>query len=30
MLVEQALEEGPVVMTRDPLVQQYPVPTLSA
>ncbi len=30
MLVAQALEEGLVVMTRDPLVQQYPVPTLSA
>ena len=28
MLVGQALEEGLVLITRDPLVQQYPVPTI--
>jgi PIN domain nuclease of toxin-antitoxin system len=30
MLVAQALEEGLVLMTRDPLVQQYAVPTMPA
>ena len=28
MLVGQAIEEGLVLVTRDPLVQQYPVPTM--
>ncbi len=28
MLVGQALEEGLVLITRDPLVQQYRVPTI--
>jgi PIN domain nuclease of toxin-antitoxin system len=30
MLVGQALEEGLVLMTRDPLVEQYSVSTMSA
>ena len=30
MLVAQALEEGLVLVTRDPAIQQYAVPTLSA
>jgi PIN domain nuclease of toxin-antitoxin system len=30
MLVGQALEEGLVLMTRDPLVEQYAVSTMSA
>jgi PIN domain nuclease of toxin-antitoxin system len=30
MLVAQALQEGMVVATRDPLVRQYAVPTLPA
>jgi len=30
MLVAQALEEGLVLLTRDPLVQQYPVATMGA
>jgi PIN domain nuclease of toxin-antitoxin system len=30
MLVAQALDEGLVLVTRDAVVQQYPVPTLAA
>ena len=30
MLVAQALEEGLVLVTRDPAIQQYTVPTLPA
>ena len=30
LLVAQALEEGLVLVTRDPLVRQYAVPTLAA
>jgi len=30
MLVAQALEEGLVLVTRDPAIQQYAVPTLPA
>jgi PIN domain nuclease of toxin-antitoxin system len=30
MLVAQAQEEGLVILTRDPLVEQYRVPALSA